>query len=120
MPTMGHREYAGGILGNTASPTLVKSQGRLSLLTKESPNGMSYWVLIDYGEVTEEKLFPTPNRKARDGSQHYTTNASEAFAQFEELAVMYGGIATDASGIDPQKSGSHEELEVQDGGWEVQ
>ena len=112
MPTMGHKQFfGGGILGSTISPTLVQSQGRISLLSQEGPNGTQYRVLIDYGEVTEEKLFPTESRKAKDGSNHHTTDSQEAFAQFDALASMYGGVPVDANGIDPNKSASHEELD---------
>ena len=35
----------------------------------------------------------------------------EAYAQFDALFAMYGGVTTDSSGIDPKKSGSFEELD---------
>ena len=112
MPTMGYRQYKNGMLGQTVSPTLVKNQGRISLLSQEGPTGTQYTVLIDYGEVTQEQIFPTIQRKAIDGSQHYTTNSGEAFSQFDALAAMYGGITTDDSGINPMKVGSHDELDA--------
>lgn len=108
---MGYQEYTSGILGQTTSQTLVKSQGRISLLSEAGPSGMRYTVAIDYGEVTEERLFPTTVRKASDGSEHYTMDAQEAYAQFDALFAMYGGVTTDSSGIDPKKSGSFEELD---------
>ena len=112
MPTMGYRQYKNGMLGQTVSPTLVKSQGRISLLSQEGPTGTQYTVLIDYGEVTQEQIFPTVQRKAIDGSQHYTTNSGEAFSQFDALAAMYGGITTDDSCFNPMKVGSHDELDA--------
>lgn len=110
MPSMGHN-WKSGLLGST-SPTLVKNQGRISILSQEGPTGTQYRVLIDYGDITEEQLFPTTTRKAQDGSQHHTLSPEEAFSQFEALVAMYEGVATDASGIDPQKVGSHEELDT--------
>ncbi|MBU01655.1 MAG: hypothetical protein CME55_00020 [Halieaceae bacterium] len=79
--------------------TMVKSSGRVSLMETESPAGTNYVVVLDYGEVNAEILFPTPANPARSGDDFRTFSASEAYAKFDEMVAIYGGISTDASGI---------------------
>jgi hypothetical protein len=111
MPTMGHRTYRTGLLGQTNEQTLVKQEGRLSILSSPGAQGTQFIVVIDYGEITEEQVFPTEQRKANNGSAHWASDSGEVYTQFESLSAMYEGVTTDSSGIDPMKSGSFEELD---------
>ena len=116
MPTVNANTYYGG-MGYSASDdlfkdsTMVKSSGRISLMETESPSGTNYVVVLDYGEVNAEVIFPTPANPARSGNKRVTKSASEAFAKFDEMVAVYGGISTDASGI-TGKAGSFEELDT--------
>lgn len=116
MPTMDGRSWYMG-MGYTApeglfdNSTMVKSSGRVSLMETESPTGTNYVVVLDYGEVNAEVLFPTPANPAKSGNKRVTKSASEAFAKFDEMVAVYGGISSDSSGV-TGKAGSFEELDT--------
>ena len=117
MPTMNSKTYLRGYLGYSVTAdmfsesTMVKSSGRISLFETESPSGTNYVVVLDYGDVNAEVLFPTPSNPSRSGNKRVTKSASEAFAKFDEMVAVYGGVSTDSSGI-TGKAGSFEELDV--------
>ena len=100
----------GGMLGATNKPpTLVKSQGNLSLLSYIDRQGTKYAIISDYGEPTMEKVYPTEARQSKDGPD-FSRDSMEVFAEFDRLVAVYGGVVTDESGIQT-KAGSHDELD---------
>lgn len=106
---MGHREFTGGMLGATKPPTLVKSQGNLSLLSYIKPQGTVYAIITDYGEPTMEKVYPTEANPSKNGSG-FSADSMEVFAEFDRMVAVYTGVVSDASGVQT-KAGSHEELD---------
>ena len=90
-------------------PTLVKSQGNLSLMSYIDRQGTKYAIISDYGEPTMEKVYPTEARPSKDGAD-FSRDSMEVFAEFDRLSAVYGGVVTDESGIQT-KAGSHDELD---------
>lgn len=98
------------MLGATNKPpTLVKSQGNLSLLSYIDRQGTKYAIISDYGEPTMEKVYPTETRPSQDGAD-FSRDSMEVFAEFDRLTAVYGGVVTDESGVQTT-AGSHDELD---------
>ena len=122
MPSMDHRNFTGGMLGWSAgedllaNANLLKSEGRVSLLAFATPSGANYVVVLDYGEPNYDIVFPTdsnPSVNPRTGAQSTKVSKSseEAFAAFDKIVATYGPSPTDASGTDPSKASTFEELD---------
>jgi len=107
---MGFNEYRAGGLGATGSPNLVKSQGDLSLLSYSDSVGAKYAIIRDYGQPNMEKVFPSEQKPAMDGSTTFCRDSMEAFAEFDRLAAVFSAVVSDESGVQV-KAGSHEELD---------
>lgn len=118
MPSMDHRNFTGGMLGWSAgadllaNANLLKSEGRVSLLAFATPSGANYVVVLDYGEPSYDIVFPSDaNPAINPPSTKVAKSSEEAFAQFDNLIATYGSSPTDASGYDPSKASTFEELD---------
>lgn len=118
MPSMDHRNFSGGMLGWSAgedllaNANLLKSEGRVSLLAFATPSGANYIVVLDYGEPNYDIVFPSDENPAiSPPSTKVAKSSEEAFAQFAKMVATYESNPTDASGQDPTKASTFEELD---------
>jgi hypothetical protein len=117
MPTMGHRQYASGMLGWSggedllADANLLKTEGRVSLLAFATPSGASYIIVLDYGEVSYDVVFPTTENPATSGNSKVCKSSEEAFAKYNAIVSTYEKTTSDSGGNDPAKASTFEELD---------
>jgi hypothetical protein len=117
MPTMGYQQYTGGMLGWAAGEdlladgNLLKTEGRVSLLAFATPSGANYIVVLDYGEVSYDVVFPTTSKPAKSGNSKVCKSSTEAFAEFNAIVSTYGTLPSNSDGTDPSRASTFEELD---------
>ena len=94
-----------------ADGNLLKTEGRVSLLAFATPSGANYIVVLDYGEVSYDVVFPTTSKPAKSGNSKVCKSSTEAFAEFNAIVSTYGTLPSNSDGTDPSRASTFEELD---------